>query len=82
VGSCRALAALIGVDQELFGFDRRYSRARLRAIDTKVASKVAAAQIDTDRQVPPACCGADLGGDTRPTAVGCCWAGCLGSGKA
>ncbi len=77
------LAALIGVDQELIGFDLAVAQGPVEGFQHQgglhggadgPADHPAAVWIDPDRQVPPAAARADVGDVTRPAAVGCCWA--------
>jgi len=83
VGRCPVLAPLIGVDQELVGFDLAVPQGPVQGLQHQrglhrgahgPADHAAAVKVDPDRQVSPACCGADVGDITGPTAVGGCWA--------
>ena len=83
VGRRSVLAPLIGIDQELIGFDLAVTEGPVEGLQHQCslhrgahgpADHAAAVQIDPDRQVSPACCGADVGDVTSPTAVGGCWA--------
>lgn len=80
VRGCPVLAPLIGVDQELIGFDLAVSQSPVEGLQHQrrlhggahgPADDAAAVQVDPDRQIPPTGCGADVGDVTGPAAVGC-----------
>lgn len=80
VGHGPILAALIGVDQELLGFDLTVPQSPVQGLQHQrglhrgahsPADYAAAVKVDPDRQIPPSGCGADVGDVTSPAVVRC-----------
>jgi hypothetical protein len=80
VGRRPVLAPLIGVDQELVGFDLALPQSPIQGLQHQrrfyggaygPADHTAAVQIDPDSQVTPICTPVQIGDVTSPSAVEC-----------